>query len=193
MTQRRQKNLRVTKRRIIWRAKQNVLVQGSSYLDWQLYLGTGNFPFKFTSWQGVEFLCSFNKFQFSFFSCKIKYHYSVKGEKGIVLQLTFYQQTSTDFESPNWKLFVKFEKHSATCGANSNCNSKFDDFHTTCCLEVELKDSCSHGNACTNMWIISKKSLMKWWLHTSQVAHQAGAYPGFCSMKPSGFKLKKPG
>ena len=37
------------------------------------------------------------------------------------------------------------------------------------------------------MW---KKSLS---LHTSQVAHQAGAYPGFCSMKRLGVLLLPPG
>ena len=30
-------------------------------------------------------------------------------------------------------------------------------------------------------------------LHTSQVAHQAGAYPGFCSMKRLGVFLLPPG
>ena len=40
---------------------------------------------------------------------------------------------------------------------------------------------------------IKVKSKGKVSLHTSQVAHQAGAYPGFCSMKRLGVFLLPPG
>jgi len=42
------------------------------------------------------------------------------------------------------------------------------------------------------MFVIQRCCILQGSLHTSQVAHQAGAYPGFCGMKRLGVFLLPP-